>query len=126
MQGRRSIPRRIDTASRNARRPAVKRSRGVDTRGTRRSDLVALLPRQLVDSVETFLHLRCDGVTEVLHRDHLRISMFVLPPKLGLGARLAHSMASSSDFAWIIQNPAMSSFVSVNGPSTTVFLSPSK
>src|SRR5215218_9962859 len=53
-----------------------------------------------------------------------RTSMFVSPPKCGFGARRAHSTASSSDFAWMIQNPAISSFVSVNGPSTTVFWFP--
>src|SRR5436309_1008548 len=35
------------------------------------------------------------------------------------GTRLAHSIASSFDFTWIIQNPAISSF-SWNGPSVTV------
>src|SRR2546427_4114871 len=34
------------------------------------------------------------------------------------GTRLAHSIASSFDFTWIIQNPAISSF-SGNGPSVT-------
>ena len=36
------------------------------------------------------------------------------------GTRLAHSMASSLDFAWIMQKPAISSFVSAKGPSVTV------
>src|SRR5215472_873295 len=40
------------------------------------------------------------------------------------GDRFAHSIASSSDFAWIIQYPATSSFDSVNGPSITVFFPP--
>ena len=40
------------------------------------------------------------------------------------GTRLAHSMASSLDFTWMIQNPATSSLVSANGPSTTVRLLP--
>src|SRR2546428_12520684 len=35
------------------------------------------------------------------------------------GTRLAHSIASSFDFTWIIQNPAISSFAG-NGPSVTV------
>ena len=42
----------------------------------------------------------------------------------GLGQRLIHSIASSFDFTWRIQNPAISSLVSVNGPSMTVRLSP--
>ena len=40
------------------------------------------------------------------------------------GTRLAHSIASSLDFTWMIQNPATSSFDSANGPSTTVRLLP--
>jgi hypothetical protein len=38
--------------------------------------------------------------------------------------RIAHSMASSLDFTWISQNPAMSSLASANGPSITVALPP--
>src|SRR5882757_5677466 len=38
----------------------------------------------------------------------------------GLGQRLTHSMASSRDLTCQIQKPAMSSLVSVKGPSTTV------
>src|SRR5439155_198363 len=37
---------------------------------------------------------------------------------------LAHSMASSSDLAWMIQYPATSSFDSVKGPSMTVRFPP--
>src|SRR6266542_3956678 len=40
------------------------------------------------------------------------------------GTRLAHSMASSSDLAWMIQYPATSSFDSVKGPSMTVRFPP--
>src|SRR5262249_52838843 len=36
------------------------------------------------------------------------------------GARLSHSIASSFDFTCQSQKPAISSFVSVNGPSVTV------
>ena len=40
------------------------------------------------------------------------------------GQRLAHSIASSFDFTWISQKPAISSFVSVKGPSITVRFAP--
>src|SRR5262249_4037931 len=40
------------------------------------------------------------------------------------GARLSHSIASSFDFTCHSQKPAISSFVSVNGPSVTVRSSP--
>ena len=44
------------------------------------------------------------------------------PSPADLGQRLAHSIASSFDFTWMIQKPAISSFVSANGPSMTVTL----
>src|SRR5207244_550886 len=47
-----------------------------------------------------------------------------LSPGIGLGQRLTHSIASSFDFTWISQKPAISSFVSVKGPSVTVRSSP--
>src|SRR6202012_4128597 len=50
-----------------------------------------------------------------------RTSIFVSCPGCGYGARFAHSSASSGDFTWMIQYPAISSFDSVNGPSTTDF-----
>ncbi len=42
----------------------------------------------------------------------------------GNGARLIQAIASSRDFTWMIQKPAMSSFDSVNGPSFTDVLPP--
>src|SRR4029450_12394523 len=42
----------------------------------------------------------------------------------GLGQRFNHSIASSFDLHCQIQNPAISSFVSANGPSITVRLFP--
>ena len=36
------------------------------------------------------------------------------------GQRFTHSIASSFDFTWIMVKPAISSFVSVNGPSVTI------
>src|SRR4028118_2007957 len=41
-------------------------------------------------------------------------------PGIGLGQRLTQAMASSIDCTCQIQNPAISSFVSVNGPSITL------
>src|SRR6266404_6903365 len=41
-------------------------------------------------------------------------------PSNGAGLRLIHSIASSFDFTWSSQNPAINSFVSANGPSITV------
>ena len=38
------------------------------------------------------------------------------PSPTGLGKRLVHSSGSSRDFTWMIVQPAMSSFASVNGP----------
>ena len=43
---------------------------------------------------------------------------------IGFGQRLTHSIASSFDATSNSQKPATSSLVSVNGPSTTVRLSP--
>src|SRR5260370_14718595 len=43
---------------------------------------------------------------------------------MGSGLRLAHSIASASDLAWISQKPAISSLVSVKGPSITVRFPP--
>ena len=43
---------------------------------------------------------------------------------IGFGHRLTHSIASSSDLTCHTQKPAISSFDSANGPSTTVRLSP--
>ena len=40
------------------------------------------------------------------------------------GQRLTHSIASSFDFTWNSQKPAISSFASVKGPSVTVRLPP--
>src|SRR5262249_9020443 len=51
-----------------------------------------------------------------------RISTSVPPPN---GARLSHSIASSFDFTRHSQKPAISSFVSANGPSVTVRWLPS-
>src|SRR2546426_397083 len=51
-----------------------------------------------------------------------RISTSVFPK----GARLSHSIASSLDFTCHSQKPAISSFVSVKGPSITVFLPPAR
>ena len=45
-------------------------------------------------------------------------------PGIGFGQRFTHSIASSFDFTCQSQKPATSSFVSVNGPSTTVRLLP--
>src|SRR6185436_5585836 len=45
-------------------------------------------------------------------------------PLYGFGARLAHSIASSSDLTWSIQKPATISLLSVNGPSITVRCEP--
>ena len=45
-------------------------------------------------------------------------------PAIGLGQRFTHSIASSFDFTWISQKPAISSLVSANGPSMTVRLLP--
>src|SRR6478672_513595 len=45
---------------------------------------------------------------------------------MGLGQRLTHSIASSFERHCQIQKPAMSSFVSLKGPSTTERLSPKK
>src|SRR5262249_53221109 len=50
-----------------------------------------------------------------------RISISVPPSK---GARLSHSTASSIDLTCHSQKPAISSLVSVNGPSITVRFSP--
>ena len=47
-----------------------------------------------------------------------RISIWDSVP-IGFGQRLTHSIASSSDSTWKIQKPAISSFVSANGPSVT-------
>jgi hypothetical protein len=46
--------------------------------------------------------------------------------KWGCGIRRTHSTASSIDLTCQIQNPAMSSFVSANGPSMTVRCDPEK
>jgi hypothetical protein len=43
---------------------------------------------------------------------------------IGFGQRLTHSIASSMDFTCHNQKPAISSFVSENGPSITVRLAP--
>ena len=43
---------------------------------------------------------------------------------MGLGQRLAHAIASSSELAWISQKPAISSCAGANGPATTVRRSP--
>src|SRR5215813_10823358 len=43
------------------------------------------------------------------------------PPSVS-GQRLAHSKASSRDFTWIIQNPAIRSLASANGPSVNTRL----
>src|SRR6516162_4389938 len=51
-----------------------------------------------------------------------RISISYSPPGTGSGQRLTHSIASSFEFTWNIQNPAISSLSSVNGPSMTVRL----
>jgi hypothetical protein len=56
----------------------------------------------------------------------LRISITASPFGKMRGARFTHSIASSSDFTLMIEKPATSSFVSVNGPSMTVHLSPLK
>src|SRR5580700_3747718 len=40
------------------------------------------------------------------------------------GHRVAHSIASSLDFTWIIQYPPTTSLASVNGPSVTFALPP--
>src|SRR5688572_9160037 len=45
---------------------------------------------------------------------------------MGLGIFLTHSIASSFDFTWMSQKPAISSFVSAKGPSITVRLDPEK
>src|SRR5439155_6817842 len=50
-------------------------------------------------------------------------SSISVPPSNG--ARLSHSIASSFDFTCQSQKPAISSFVSLNGPSVTVRLVPS-
>src|SRR5438445_3638698 len=55
-----------------------------------------------------------------------RISSCDSPCSNGLGQRLAHSMASSSDLHCHSQKPATSSLVSGDGPSGTVRLSPRK
>src|SRR5687768_18203266 len=49
-----------------------------------------------------------------------RISISASVPGIGLGQRLTHSMASSFDFTCHSQKPAISSSVSVKGPSMTV------
>src|SRR5215831_16114356 len=51
-----------------------------------------------------------------------RISISYSPPGTGSGQRLTHSIASSFEFTWNIQNPAISSLSSGNGPSMTVRL----
>jgi hypothetical protein len=51
---------------------------------------------------------------------NLRISTSALPFGEQFGARLTQSIASASDFTLMIEKPATSSFVSVNGPSMTV------
>ena len=43
---------------------------------------------------------------------------------MGLGQRLAHAIASSSELAWISQKPAISSCAGANGPLATVRRSP--
>ena len=53
-----------------------------------------------------------------------RISISDSVPGIGFGAFLTHSIASSRDLHWKIQNPAMSSLVSGNGPSVTIRLLP--
>src|SRR5262245_38412839 len=53
----------------------------------------------------------------------LRISTTALPFEM-YGARFTHSIASASDCTLMIEKPATSSFVSVNGPSMTVRSSP--
>src|SRR6185295_1831249 len=45
-------------------------------------------------------------------------------PGIGFGHRFAHSIASSIDFTFHSQNPAINSFVSANGPSETNRLGP--
>ena len=49
-----------------------------------------------------------------------RISISYSPPGTGSGQRETHSIASSFEFTWKIQNPAISSLSSGNGPSMTV------
>src|SRR6516165_2031817 len=51
-----------------------------------------------------------------------RISISYSPPGTGSGQRSTHSIASSFEFTWNIQNPAISSLSSGNGPSMTVRL----
>jgi len=51
-----------------------------------------------------------------------RISASQSIPGKGFGQRFAHSIASSIDRTCHSQKPAISSFVSANGPSTTVRL----
>jgi hypothetical protein len=53
-----------------------------------------------------------------------RISITDSPFGNGFGQRFTHSIASSFDFTCQIQKPATSSFVSANGPSTTLRLVP--
>ena len=53
-----------------------------------------------------------------------RISISDSSPGIGSGQRFTHSTASSIDFTFQIQKPAMSSLVSANGPSMTVRLPP--
>jgi hypothetical protein len=47
-------------------------------------------------------------------------------PSIGFGQRLTHSIASSIERTSHSQNPAISSFVSANGPSTTLRSEPLK
>src|SRR3954468_12125917 len=72
------------------------------------------------------IHCRLDAVAHCLKSSSSKSGRISSSesPTCGLGQRLAHSSASSIDFTFQIQKPAMSSFVSMNGPSTTVRLAP--
>ena len=61
--------------------------------------------------------------TEVFGLEHLA-NLDLGLAGMGLGQRLTHSIASSFDFTCHIQKPAISSFVSANGPSMTVRFAP--
>ena len=84
-------------------------------------ETVARIRDETWKAVETLAHaVQAAHDKGIVHRD-FRISSTTPSPK---GARCIQAIASSFDFTWISQKPAISSFDSVKGPPITIFLPP--
>jgi serine/threonine-protein kinase len=80
-----------------------------------------LPPQDAARLIETLAHaVQAAHDKGIVHRD-FRISSTTLSPK---GAGCIQAIASSFDFTWISQKPAISPFDSVKGPPITIFLPP--